>query len=277
MSERLLFTTHACIAKAEIADGAASVEVLQRGYFYGADQLPDGSILAAERTTPALEPNSPTTFWLFKDDSVEAWPNDNIQNVHQLTSNSSTVYVCDTAHDRVVVFPLDNLRESAEEILLSDANSDTLHVNSVSPYNSHILINLHRRGEWPSHVAVVNPDRTGTLLALNHAGTHNFEILGDHCYYNASQEGRVLRGKINSNDPWAYVEVGGHPKGMSFNSDGSRLYVGVSGVASRSERPLVESHVAIIKVDGFYLLDIIPLRSPEGSALGNLNEVRVLR
>lgn len=268
ISDRLLITTHSLAGFVE-RDG--SLTKIADGYFYGADFFDDGRFLLAERANPSKEPYSPTRF-LIEGDFIKT--TNTIRNVHQVTIHESLVFASDTSRDRVVVLTED--LEPYGAYTFSNANKDTLHLNSISFDGSTMLVNLHLRGNGQSRVVSISDDDPyGIELMCN--STHNFEVLGDYAYYNASAEGRVIRMRwpMNEKEYNTTLEVGGHPKGMAFSADASLLYIGMSGVASREHRFKIQSHIAVIDTDRFKVVDMIDLFY-NGEPIGNVNEVRVV-
>lgn len=250
------------------------------GYFYGADQLSDGSIIAAERDSCVAEPNEPTIFWRL----VLSYPghyqyeNNTIRNVHQMTRIGSNIYICDTRNDRVAITNKHVYPEIIHSIRFPSEHKDhdTHHINSVSDAGKlGIAIVLHNRGGKDSEVKFFDR-KTHEYKGsgkLNLKSVHNLEFVNDVFYCCASSLGQVFSFP-ESDEPSNAITVGGHPKGMAIDDD--TLLVGVSGVASREHRFEIESHVAFIDLKTEKLMDMIYLRNSRGGPIGNINEIRVL-
>lgn len=251
-------------------------DLLHPGYVYGADRLPSGDLLLAERDRSVPEGREPTILRRYDEEGALLTSSraDDILNVHQLTIIDHSIYICSTGNDTLVRFSTSDLSRADEVLKLSDSSTDTLHLNSVSAFGPYLLVMLHRRGDFPARIGSIAPDRHTTLINLHHRACHNVEVHEGYCYYNASSIGYVCRWNMNENDaPVEAVETGGHTKGMAIS--GGRVYAGVSGIASRTDRFTIESSIAVLDSASMDFIDMLPLRA-NGSPIGNINEVRVL-
>lgn len=271
---KLLIATHSYLAVAAVEPDPWRVEhlkIIDSGYFYGADQLEDGRILAAERWDSYTK-RSPTIFRLYSEggEPLQEWQDEEIVDVHQLTDTERGVCVCDTGHNRIV--KMGPAGEHVDDLSFGPTDHDVVHVNSIDKTGQFAV--LHNLGFKPSHLVDLASKRR---YETDHLSIHNVEsdpYRVKTLFYNASDDGRVC---------WFHLDVGlcreiivgGHPKGMAVTDDW--IFVGVSEHAVKRERRFVsDGKIAVISRQAFELREMLNLRH-EDAPLGNVNEIRRLR
>lgn len=262
---------------------------LAEGYFYGIAILPDG-FLAAERYDPNSKSSS-TTFHHYASDGTPKLSTLNgadIIDIHQITSDVSGLYICNSGRGILHYIPHDNTPES--HIAFTTGSNYESVINSVHASGENIYVVKHNRAKNPSDIVWIKRREDSwtfcTTYQTPHYGIHNVIPENDYFYYNASDAGEIVKLHTNTYDTedWSKkgtirienIQLGKefHPKGMDLKGD--KLVVGISDNGELKTRFNSKSSIAIIDTSTFKVIHLFKPTNPTGKAFGNINEIRII-
>lgn len=292
----LAIATHAGLYFAEHTGEALAIREASKGYYYGLS-CHNGFILAARRIDPTT-PNkdSPTAFEIWTYDGLCVGTpyeiNGNlIRDVHQITPSSRGHYICN-ANRNALVF-IDNKMQNYSELCITQAGNDNVLLNSVFVDGNDLWTVQHSRLEAPSEIVHIQHLDDGTWVVcenyrLSDFGVHNIIPHDDKFYVCASHTGTIrayMKEDFNTED-WerkgetrSYsltLDENQHTKGLAADPDSDTLIVGISENGTLEERFTSESHLVFLNLSDLTHRQTFRLWHPDGSNLGNINEIRIL-
>ena len=263
------------------------VKELDTGYFDGADVTKDGTMIVAARKTSPWSANSSCMFRWYNEHGRMNLPEmdgSDVLDPHQVTLgwHDRLLWCVSTADNSIVVKAIRDIDMAHKMYFNLGSRIDDLnHINSifVPTSKSDIYTLWHNHGDYPSQIHKHEFFITGSLAIsdrqdLPHTGAHNVIVEDDTFYYNASEDGLIVRG-VWDKDTYDMAEVGEgwHPKGMCATDD----YI-VSGYSEHA----VETPRRYISKSGLAFVDrrswevvAMPTILLDGQCVGNINEVRL--
>ena len=180
-----------------------------------------------------------------------------IEDVHQIALDEFNFYLTDTGRNRIWV--QDRALEKPPKILsIGWRRKDINHINAIKVSNGQLLVGLNNRGRSSEIIAFnsfakcnsfrvfpMRPSQKFALTGINH--THDLELCEDAILFCASNDGILYRlyidgdvvipRKLMEYDPWL--------RGIAVYDQ--RIWVGVSPVASRTERYNTQQSAKLIE------------------------------
>jgi hypothetical protein len=290
----LLLVTLEETPKVDMSDTAFAVEEvdwLDDGYFDGCDVTSDGKLIVAAQKTDPWSGMSPCVFRWYDQDAITYIPEirgDVIYDPHQITSGykDSSLWCTSTADNAIVVKALHDTDDSCKLYFLPGCIlNDWNHINSIfipdTEEESDVVYTVwHNLGATNSTInkhsfIPMNLLRITDMMEVPHSGIHNVIVEDDDTfYYNASNDGKVVRGKW-ATEEYAEIEIGEgwHPKGMCATD--RYLICGYSEHAVETPRRYVsQSGLVVIDKKSWELVARLPIML-DGRTVGNINEVRL--
>ena len=276
---KFLVATHSYLLTVEVSDSLelGKVTVLDQDYYYGADVLPDGSIMAAKR----LEHYSKASATGFRAWGPTGCLNliqmvNRVRDIHQMTYDRELdcFYLASTFTDELYKVKNNGDWEAHDVSYLNPFGGMT-HVNSVDVRPEGLYVVLHNNSLLPSCIVLFNRDFDElSRQVLPEFSIHNILVSTTWFCYNASDNGRVVRGQWGSDD-YEVADVGSkwHPKGMCQTQD--HIVSGYSEHAVNTARRFIsQSGLAFVNketwdVDAFVDIEL-------DGWVGNINEVRLI-
>jgi hypothetical protein len=293
---KFVVCTHSYLLLVTLNDslGLKDVRVLDRGYYDGADVTRDGILIAAIRKTDPWSGTSPAEIIWYDEYGHAGLPDIDASDVldpHQMTFDPhDRVLWCTSAGDNSIVLKATHDTDATKKFRFyadSGEDGDFNHINSicVTDNGDTYYVVLHNLGKQPSQIYKFRRYDThlplSGIIHLSHDGVHNIETDGENFYYNASDDGKVIRFNpdIAEQDPKNYqvdaVTLGEdwHPKGMALTDE--YCVVGYSEHAVETPRRYISaSGLAFISRASWELRALVPILL-KGRTVGNVNEVRV--
>ena len=275
----------------------ASVRVLDEGYFDGADVTKDGELIVAARKTSPWDAKTPCELLWYDDIGRNGMPvldGSDILDPHQISLgvDDRAIWATSTGDNSIVGIPLsDSESRKKFRINFGGDEGDWNHINSVYIDGETVLYTvMHNMGMQPSFIVKHNNIGNGIPIQGRHFtpfdGIHNVIVLEDDTiYYNASEDGCVVRAKWDNNeeegsdgeDSVERADIGDnfHPKGMCMTDE--YIVVGYSEHAVETPRRYIsQSGLAFIDKHTWEVVATPRLSIPGNRfGLGNINEVRL--
>ena len=290
---QLAIATHSGLFLCDYEDSLL-VKQLSIGYYYGI-AAHEGFFLTARRIDP-FSKESPTAFEQWTYDGLccgtpELLAGNSIQDCHQVTASDRGIYICNAHRNSIVFIPHDG--SYSRELVVKDIGVANNLINSIYVDGEDLHVVQHNRGERPSEVLWIKhlPDDEIVYCEtyrLCEDGIHNIVPHNGRLYFNASDSGAVMAGRIadfNTKD-WALkgkvgykktiIHEGMHTKGMALDKDSSTLFVGISENGTLSQRFKSKSSLIILNSEDLTFQTAFELKTVDGSAVGNINEIRIL-
>ena len=279
---KFLVATHSYLLTVEVSDSfeLEDVTVLDEDYWYGSDVLPDGTIIAAKRLQHYSK-SSATGFRAWGSTScLNLLPMVNrVRDIHQMTYDRELdcFYLASTHTDEIYKVANNGDWEAHDVGYLTHFGALT-HINSIDVRPEGIYIVLHNKSLLPSIIILLNRDFDElSRQVLPEFSVHNILVEPAHWFcYNASDDGRVVRGQWGSDD-YEIADVGSkwHPKGMCQTQD----YI-ISGYSEHAvdtpRRFISQSGLAFINKKTWDVDAFVDIQLDDGTLCGNLNELRLL-
>jgi hypothetical protein len=281
---RFVVATHSYLLLVSATpDGVTDTRILDTGYFDGADVFPDGTIIACYKIDPWSK-RSPTGFRFYDAKgpiNIPSVDGTDILDPHQLTLDADNrgCWNTSTATNELVYKSLrDSTSDRRFHFLAPEKDQNWNHINSICVRDNYLYVMFHNWAREPTEVRAFKWDGTDIELldkrTLPHYSCHNFEHTPRYFYYNASDNGCVVRGNwdtqqydtCNIGDDW-------HPKGLSVADE----YV-VSGYSehavSTPRRFISVSGLAWVARESWEFCGLTPILLMGDRGVGNVNEVR---
>jgi len=279
---KFLIATHSVLGIATIQDfELKNFYVLDRDFYYGSIILEDGTIISCKRSLSQSK-RSPTVLRAYPKHELEevfqlSHMADECLDMHQLSINSSSLYFTGTATNEIFTLGRSG---GVRKYGFSEFGgwADFNHINSIFTGDDKIYLVFHNRGVKPSEIKIFDHDFNEIEShRLQHSSIHNIEVESDAdtFYYNASNDGAVVRSRFTTGEPeLAVVGTEWHPKGLCMA--GAFVISGYSEHAVSTPRRFVsESGLAFIDRESWKVAATTPLRV-DGDFIGNINEIRCI-
>jgi len=297
---RFVVCTHSYLLLVTVGEDLrdAHVDVLDKGYFDGADVTIDGELIVAARKTEPWRAKTPCVLQWYDDMGPNGMPDidgSDILDPHQISlgPNDRTLWATSTADNAIIGIPLtdtDSYRKF--RINFGGDEGDWNHINSIYMYDKTTLYTvMHNLGMQPSFI--IKHEMVGNAIPIQERhftpfkGIHNVIVKDDGTlYYNASEDGCVVRdlwddsvATIEHKEPGSVeqADIGDdwHPKGMCETDE--YIVVGYSEHAVETPRRYIsQSGLAFIDKHTWEVVATPRLSIPGNRfGLGNINEVRL--
>lgn len=261
-------------------DETGECRAIALGYYYGIARFAD--YFVACRRVNRFTKVSPTMLEVYDWDGLRlAAPEMDgywVTDVHQACGSPWGLYVTDTGHNRICFVPMDKDWQAAN--LSLDDGTINHKPNSVFVEEEHhrVWVMEHNQSLGKSRIVTFfhANERWEQLhhMDLAHEGAHNVVVRNEHLWYNASQDGMVVRLTIQGTSEARAFAVGKewHTKGMALVGD--TLAVGVSeDNVELVDRFTTRSGLALVDALEMKNAELVPL-SRGGYSIGNVNEVK---
>ena len=273
-----------------------STRVLDEGYFDGADVTRDGELIVAARKTSPWDAKTPCELLWYDDIGRTSMPpidGSDILDPHQISLgvDDRAIWATSTADNSIVGIPLSD-SASRKKFYFNFGNDmgDWNHMNSIYTTPTNVIYtvmhNLHTQPSFMvEHCYETDSSKVGAgVMAIiskcitPFMGVHNLIVLDDNTiYYNASDDGAVIRSNWDTPEEVERAEVGEnwHPKGMCMTDE--YIVVGYSEHAVETPRRYIsQSGLAFIDRNTWEVVATPRLGIPGSRfGLGNINEVRL--
>jgi hypothetical protein len=205
---------------------------------------------------------------------------DGIGDVHQIAYANNGLYIVNTGGNSLIYESLDG--SVRHEYHLEGRTEDYNHINSIYPYDGHVLLMLHNRGRRESELAALQHDlsRGFTLtrvLSLWHMASHNIYIddSSNRLLYNGSRDQALVSVDLSADAIEKLVPFEGHSKGLSVTAN--KVFVGLSEHTIRDRRATARGQLVILERKSLSPLSVVDLNfSTLPHPIGNINEVRCI-
>ena len=291
----IAIATHSGLYIGEFEDNQLAIRELSKGYYYGLS-CKDGKILAGRRVDPTSESkDSPSAFEVWTYDGLclgtpYELNGNNICDIHQITPSSEGHYICAGTTNNVI-FVTSDFNTHQEIILGKDVIGAQL-INSIHVDGDDLYFMQHNREVAPSEIIHLQHIDNEWIFCNNYRltsfGSHNIFVHDDYAYYCASDAGAVRRVLLTDYDTEDWEMKGAirakelvldpekHTKGLAADPDSDTLIIGISDNGTLEERFTSESYLIVLSFSDLDVRHSYRLWKPDGTNLGNINEIRIL-